>query len=80
MISYNICLSLSDLLHVICLSMSLQMSILRMNNFWDFPGRPVVKNPPCNAGDSGLIPGQGTKVTHATGQLSLHALEPARHN
>ena len=23
----------------------------------DFPGGPVVKNPPSNAGDSGLIPG-----------------------
>ena len=26
---------------------------------------PVVKNPPCNAGDAGLIPGQGTKIPHA---------------
>ena len=25
------------------------------------PGGPVVKNLPCNAGDSGSIPGQGTK-------------------
>ena len=25
----------------------------------DFPGGPVVKNPPCNAGDTGLIPGPG---------------------
>ena len=32
----------------------------------DFPGGPVVKNPPCNAGDVDLIPGQGTKITHAT--------------
>ena len=28
---------------------------------WDFPGGAVVKNPPSNAGDSGLIPGQGTR-------------------
>lgn len=27
----------------------------------------------CNAGDTGLIPGLGTKITHATGQLNLHA-------
>ena len=33
----------------------------------DFPGGPVVKNPPCNAGDAGSIPGQGTKIPHATG-------------
>ena len=32
----------------------------------------MVKNPPSNAGDAGLIPGQGTKISHATGQLSLH--------
>ena len=37
---------------------------------WDFPGGPGVKNPPYNAGDSGLIPGQGTKIPHAVGQLS----------
>ena len=30
----------------------------------DFPGGPVVKNPPSNAGDSGLIPGWGTKIPH----------------
>ena len=38
--------------------------------FWDFPGCPVVKYPPYNAGDTGLIPGQGTKIPHAVGQLS----------
>ena len=38
-----------------------------------FPGGPVVKNPPPNAGDTGSIPGQGTKILHATGQLSPHA-------
>ena len=26
---------------------------------WGFPGGAVVKNPPCNAGDTGLIPGSG---------------------
>ena len=25
----------------------------------NFPGGPVVKNLPCNAGDTGLIPGPG---------------------
>ena len=28
---------------------------------YDFPGGPEVKNPPCNAGDAGLISGQGTR-------------------
>ena len=36
----------------------------------DFPGGPVVKNPPSNAGDLGSIPGRGTKILHAVGQLS----------
>ena len=38
-----------------------------------FPGGPVVKNPSSNAGDAGLIPGQGTKIPHAAGQLSPRA-------
>ena len=36
----------------------------------DFPGGPVVKNLPYNAGDTGSIPGQGTKIPHAVGQLN----------
>ena len=32
-----------------------------------FPGGPVVKNLPSNAGDSGSIPSQGTKISHASG-------------
>ena len=50
--------------------------------FWDFPGGPVVKNPSCNAEDAGLIPGRGTKIPHAEGQLSPCAAtrEPLRHN
>ena len=36
----------------------------------DFPGCPVVKNAPYNAGDAGSIPGQGTKIPHAVGELS----------
>ena len=39
---------------------------------WDFTGDPVViKNPPCNAEDAGSIPGQGTKMPHAKGKVSL---------
>ena len=50
-----------------------------MNNR-DFPGGPVVKNPPSNAGDAGLIPGWGTKIPHVSGRLSLLALESTCHN
>ena len=32
----------------------------------DFPGGPVVKNPPCNAGDVGLIPGEDLTSCRAT--------------
>ena len=39
----------------------------------DFRRGPVLKNPPYNAGDVGSIPGQGTKIPHATGQRSPHA-------
>ena len=33
----------------------------------------MVKNPPSNARDVGLIPGWGTKIPHTAGQLSPHA-------
>ena len=36
----------------------------------DFPGGPVVKNLPSNAGYVGSIPGLGTKTPHAVGRLS----------
>ena len=39
-------------------------NILKKESLWDFPGGPVVKNPPCEAGYIGLIPGQGTKIPH----------------
>ena len=46
----------------------------------DFPGGPVVKNLPSNAGDVGLISGQGTKIPHALEQLSQRTTtkEPTR--
>ena len=37
----------------------------------DFPGGPVVKNLPTNAGEVCSISGPGTKIPHAMGQLSL---------
>ena len=39
----------------------------------DFSGGPVAKNLPYNAGDECSIPGQGTKIPHAVGQLSPRA-------
>ena len=37
----------------------------------ELPGGPAVKIPPPTAGSPGLIPGRGTRILHATGQLSL---------
>ena len=36
----------------------------------DFPGVPVIKNPPSNAQGTGSIPGRGTKIPRALQQLS----------
>ena len=48
----------------------------------DFPGGPVVKNLPYNAGDMGSIPGLGTKIPHSGEQLSRcpTSAEPMGHN
>ena len=41
----------------------------------------MVKNPPCNAGDLGSIPGWGTKIPQATEPLSVCTTEdPAGHD
>ena len=49
---------------------------------WNFPGGPLVKNPPCHAGDMGSIPGWGNKIPRAAGQLSPHTTmkDPTGHN
>ena len=48
------------------------------------PGVSVVKNLPSNAGDAGSIPGRGTKIQHAVGQLSprtsTRERKPTRHS
>ena len=42
-------------------------------SFGDFPGGPVVKNSPSNAGDAGsILIRDWTKIPHALGQLRLH--------
>ena len=44
--------------------------ILKIGFQWDFLGGSVAKNPPANAGDTGLAPGWGTKIPRAAEQLS----------
>ena len=39
--------------------------LLRAHGFWDFPGSPVVKILPSNAGGEGSLPGQEAKIPHA---------------
>ena len=45
--------------------------LLKSTKTRDFPCGQVVRNLPSNADDEGLILGQGNKVPHAAGQLSL---------
>ena len=37
-----------------------------MESSRDFPGGPVVKTSPSNAGGAGSIPGRGAKIPHAS--------------
>ena len=43
----------------------------------DFLGSQVVKNLSSNSGDTGWIPGGGTKIPHPEGQLSPDATKTA---
>ena len=36
-----------------------------------FPGGSVVKNPPANTGDTGLIPGSGRSTCHKPGAATI---------
>ena len=43
-------------------------SEMKINLRGDFPGGPVVKTLPSNAGGAGSIPGQEAKIPHASQQ------------
>ena len=43
--------------------------ILLICSHWDFTGGSVVKNLPCNVGNTRSIPGLGTKIPFAAEQL-----------
>ena len=62
-----------SLVHVIILFNSKKIVFNSRIQFMDFPGDPVVKNPPSNIGDAGSIPGPGwgVKIPHALEQLRL---------
>ena len=48
---------LTHIIKKIGVSLLLIISLDTKIIFEGFPGDPVVKNPPCNAGDTGSIPG-----------------------
>ena len=58
-----------------------RVSILKLKkkrHLEDFPVDPVVKNLPSNARDIGSIPGQGTKIPHAVGQLTARVTQHSK--
>ena len=57
---------LSDLLVVTQLVLGKARIWLKTEDVCDFPGGPVDKTSPSNAGGVGLIPGQGAKLPHAS--------------
>ena len=74
---YGVAQSRTRLKQLSSSSSSSSLAIKKNNNLesqgGDFHGSPVVKNLPCNTGHMGSIPGQKTKILHATEQLSLCA-------
>ena len=41
----------------------------------DFAGGSAVESPPCNVGDLGSIPGQGSRILHESEQLGLYVAD-----
>ena len=80
----NITLYFSEFIssNIKALESPLSESFTKYIFFRDFSGGPVVKDPSCNAGEAGLIPGWRTKVSCATEQLRprMTTTEPAHHN
>ena len=47
--------------------------VLNAFQVWGFPGGSIVKNPPANAGDSGLIPGSERSPGEGNGNPLQHS-------
>ena len=60
-------------LPIIVKSLKLPKCSSKREGLEDFPHGPVVKNPLSDTGDVGSIPGWGTKIPHAMGQISPRA-------
>ena len=50
------------------------MNVIKSHNNRDFPGGPVLKNPPCKCREMGSIPGWVTEIP------SCRAAKPTHHN
>ena len=67
---------------------ALTFSLFKTLTPWEFPGGPVVKTLPSNAGGEGLIPGQGSRShmlqlefeCHKTPHSTEKIEDPACHN
>ena len=57
-------------LNIIGKSRKLENRFKTIENHWDFPGGPVVKDMPGNSGGTGSVPGWGSKIPPAAEQLS----------
>ena len=51
-------------------SLSLKLIQVKKEKDRGSPGGSVIKNQPSRAGEMGSIPGPGTKIPHAVGQLN----------
>ena len=60
-------INITILLKIVLLNYTLPLAWFHFKTSWDFPGSPVVKNPPFKARDSCSIPGWGTKIPHMWG-------------
>ena len=67
-IYFQITWALQKSLNQLSINLS-ESKYLHENKLRDFPGGPVVKNPPSDAWDLSSVPGQRTKIPHAVGQL-----------
>ena len=63
--------TLQGIFHTMDLTCGCEAVCISKMKAGDFLGSPVVKNPPCNAGDASSIPDWGTQIPCATRQLSL---------
>ena len=62
--------------HFITVYQNIKLYTVNIYIIWDLPGGPVVKNRPYNAGDAGSIPGQGTEIACAAGQMHPRPTAP----